>query len=1041
MLDNLDKTTKKGTILTRKGYIINKNDFSEKEIWKIKKNLTVKPVVHRDFAHFAEEFPVFYENSNKLYLPRYWGLENLGPPKKIDICDGKSINLKCVYEPRPMQKPIIKRALSILQNPFDKFIVKSVINKKSVVKHKLYGGGTIISIQCGLGKCMGKDTPILMYDGKIKMVQDVKAGDKLMGDDSKHRNVLSICNGKEQLYKIIPKRGNPYIVNESHILSLKCSRKNCGRFGKKNDTFDIPLKDYLNLPKSYRGKGSPICGYKVPVEFPEKEIDLEPYALGYWLGDGTSAEAQITTQEEEVVEYFQEYIKQLGGYVHQGKDSAKCRHSLHYSFRKCEFKNYLKKYNLLKNKHIPYIYKCNSRENRLKLLAGLIDSDGYHYNNMYSITQKNEQLLDDIIYLCLSLGFYAHKKKIWKKCQNWTEKRPYYETSISGYGLEEIPVIVNRKKCQPRKQIKNPLNSLITVEKLEVGDYYGFQIDGNRRFLLGDFTVTHNTYCALYIMTKLAQKTLIVVHTSVLLTQWIERIEQFVPGARVGIIKGPKCDVEDKDIVIAMLQTLVSENRVFPRGFFDQFGLSIVDECFPYDTSIITENGYSLIGTLYEMWIKGKKIPKILSYNQLTKNFEYQPLIHAWRKERTELVEIKVSKQIMKCTPEHKVLTSRGYMKAKDLTEGDLLISYYDVNKNIDINYISHGYARVDYVKSCIHNGCDRQTKPYVYDIEVKDNHNFIVCGTKSGNPHQGIVVSNCHHLAAPTFSRALPIMATKYFLGLSATPTRNDKLEKVFYWHLGYIGNDLIEKRGGREVIVKFLNYTNIHFKEMRRYNGRTGRNDAFDIPKMVDLIISCKRRLKFIRFQLKAFAEQGRQILVLSSRKIHLKYMKEDFDNFSYTKNVDGEEVSITTGYYMGGMKKDELEKSSKCDIIYGTYNLVAEGTDIPTLNTLLMSCPRKEVEQVVGRILRADTGYTPIVVDIADNFSIFINQGTYRQRFYKRQEYHIDVFDINKENYKDIILKDIKETEGLKRRKRAKVEEIVFSGLAICSDSDDD
>ena len=785
MLDYLNQITRKGTCLTRKGYILNKNDFSEKEISKIKNQLTVKPVVHRDYAHFAVEFPVFYESKTKLYLPRYWGLEKFGPPEKIDICDGESINLKCTYEPRPIQKPIIKRALSILQNPFDKFIVKSVKNKKSIVKHKLYGGGTIISIQCGLGKCLSKDTPILMYDGKIKMVQDVKVGDKLMGDDSKHRNVLSICNGKEQLYKIIPKRGNPYIVNESHILSLKCSTKN--RFGDKNNTFDIPLKEYLNLPKHYRGKGSPICGYKVPVEFPEKEVDLEPYALGYWLGDGTSADAQITTQDDEVVEYFQKYIKQLGGYVHQGKDSAKCRGSLHYSFRKCEFKNYLRKYNLLKNKHIPHIYKCNSRENRLKLLAGLLDSDGCVIKNcpsLYSITQKNEKLMDDIVYLCLSLGFYAHKREVWKSCTNGKnkEKRLYYTTTIGGYGLEEIPVIIDRKKCQPRKQIKNPLHSLITVEKLEVGDYYGFQIDGNRRFLLSDFTVTHNTFCALYIMTKLAQKTLIVVHTSVLLTQWIERIEQFVPGARVGIIKGPKCDVEDKDIVIAMLQTLVSENRVFPRGFFDQFGLSCYDECFPFNTSIITENGYSLIGTLYEMWVKGKEIPKILSYNQLTKNFEYKSLTHAWRKERTDLVEIKAGKKIMKCTPEHKILTSHGYMKAKDLTEGDLLISYYDANENTDFNYISQGYTRVNYVKSYIHKGNNRQTTPYVYDIEVKDNHNFVVCGTKSGNPHQGIVVSNCHHLAAPTFSRALPIVATKYFLGLSATPTRNDKLEKVFY-------------------------------------------------------------------------------------------------------------------------------------------------------------------------------------------------------------------------------------------------------------------
>ena len=121
MLDYLNQITRKGTCLTRKGYILNKNDFSEKEISKIKNQLTVKPVVHRDYAHFAVEFPVFYESKTKLYFPRYWGLEKFGPPEKIDICDGESINLKCTYEPRPIQKPIIKRALSILQNPFDKF--------------------------------------------------------------------------------------------------------------------------------------------------------------------------------------------------------------------------------------------------------------------------------------------------------------------------------------------------------------------------------------------------------------------------------------------------------------------------------------------------------------------------------------------------------------------------------------------------------------------------------------------------------------------------------------------------------------------------------------------------------------------------------------------------------------------------------------------------------------------------------------------------------------------------------------------------------
>ena len=76
------------------------------------------------------------------------------------------------------------------------------------------------------------------------------------------------------------------------------------------------------------------------------------------------------------------------------------------------------------------------------------------------------------------------------------------------------------------------------------------------------------------------------------------------------------------------------------------------------------------------------------------------------------------------------------------------------------------------------------------------------------------------------------------------------------------------------------------------------------------------------------------------------------------------------------------------------------------------------------------------------MTDTFSIFVNQGLYRQRFYKRQNYHIDQFDIDKENYKTFKLTDCKQTEGLKRgRKKKENVEVEFKGLAILDDSDDE
>ena len=120
------------------------------------------------------------------------------------------------------------------------------------------------------------------------------------------------------------------------------------------------------------------------------------------------------------------------------------------------------------------------------------------------------------------------------------------------------------------------MNYRIKLEKLGEDDYYGFEIDGNHRFVLGDFTVTHNTVMALKIISLLKKKTLIIVHKEFLMNQWIERIEEFLPGATVGKIQGPLFDVEGKDIVIGMVQTLY--DKEYPTEAFSCFGLTIIDE-------------------------------------------------------------------------------------------------------------------------------------------------------------------------------------------------------------------------------------------------------------------------------------------------------------------------------------------------------------------------------------------------------------------------------------------------------------------------------
>jgi len=139
------------------------------------------------------------------------------------------------------------------------------------------------------GKCLAKDTPILMHDGTIKMVQDIRVGDVLMGDDSTGRNVLGTCRGESELFKVTPSIGDAYVVNKDHILSLKCSYTPKKYIGKPHTRYqkgkveNICVRDYIQESKTFK---SYYKGYRVKVDFEEKPVPLDPYILGVWLGNG-----------------------------------------------------------------------------------------------------------------------------------------------------------------------------------------------------------------------------------------------------------------------------------------------------------------------------------------------------------------------------------------------------------------------------------------------------------------------------------------------------------------------------------------------------------------------------------------------------------------------------------------------------------------------------------------------------------------------------------------------------------------------------------
>ena len=101
------------------------------------------------------------------------------------------------------------------------------------------------------------------------------------------------------------------------------------------------------------------------------------------------------------------------------------------------------------------------------------------------------------------------------------------------------------------------------------------------------------TSASLHIITQLKKKTIVIVHKEFLMNQWIERIHQFLPGARIGRIQGPIIDIDDKDIVIAMLQSL--SMKEYPASVFESFGFTIIDEVHHISSEVFSNSLFKLV--------------------------------------------------------------------------------------------------------------------------------------------------------------------------------------------------------------------------------------------------------------------------------------------------------------------------------------------------------------------------------------------------------------------------------------------------------------
>ena len=382
--------------------------------------------------------------------------------------------------------PVIGRPIGILTAPPDQ-------DPTELLRYRYLceRGGLLFNGPTGVGKCLGKGTPVMMFDGTIKPVESIIIGDALMGPDSLPRTVLSTCSGFDELYTVKQKRRDSYVCNSAHILSLKMTSgiNGGGRGLIDGETFDINLQDYLRTSKTFKHCAK---GFAVPISWPFRPVPIPAYFLGLWLGDGTASNTSITNPDPEVLQFIHDFGDSIGlrrrTHVKVGCTTLTVTRGRGHANPVLDA---LRTINVLNNKHIPLLYRANSESVRLDLLAGLIDSDGHLGHGCIEITSKYQRLASDIACLARSLGFRCTITPEFKRCQ--TGAGAWYHRALISGDLSRVPTKVLRKIAAPRRQKKDPLVSGIQITPAGPGQYFGFTLTGDGRFLLGDFTVTHNS--------------------------------------------------------------------------------------------------------------------------------------------------------------------------------------------------------------------------------------------------------------------------------------------------------------------------------------------------------------------------------------------------------------------------------------------------------------------------------------------------------------------------------------------------------------------
>lgn len=344
------------------------------------------------------------------------------------------------------------------------------------------------------GKALDIETDIPTPDG-FKKLKDIKVGDTVFDKDGNRTKVTFVTETmyNHKCYNVLFDDGASVIADAEHrwLVRDKQSRNNTAkRYGEYS----------IETTESMLSKGLKVCNGKEnnfhipftkPVDYAEKDLPIDPWILGCWLGDGSRHGSQITSIDDET-------IKRFGNlYDHTNTDSAGI--TRYYSKNKqtgIPFRTELKELGLLENKHIPECYMTSSYEQRMELIRGLFDTDGYiDTHGRIEFCNKRKELVYQVSKVLNSLGL---KHKI--ACDDSFLYDKYCGKRYRLKMTTHLPVFSLKRKRERLIKEKRKYNwawirAVVGIEEVESRPVKCIEVDSPSHTFLctRDYIVTHNT--------------------------------------------------------------------------------------------------------------------------------------------------------------------------------------------------------------------------------------------------------------------------------------------------------------------------------------------------------------------------------------------------------------------------------------------------------------------------------------------------------------------------------------------------------------------